>query len=180
MLPTESGTKNTMWNQLRIGHGYDAHRFADRLLPGKPLVLGGVTLPHDRSLLAHSDGDAVIHALCDAILGALGRGDIGRHFPDTDMAFSNIDSAILLQRVVAYMHEDGWKAGNVDITILAQAPRMAPHVPAMQERLATLLGVVPGQVNVKASTTEGMGFVGRREGLATYAVILLHRDPVAQ
>jgi 2-C-methyl-D-erythritol 2,4-cyclodiphosphate synthase len=164
-----------MWNQLRIGHGYDAHRFADALVPDKPLVLGGVTLPHDRSLLAHSDGDAVIHALCDAILGALGRGDIGRHFPDTDMAYSNIDSAILLQRVVAYMHQDGWQAGNVDITILAQAPRMAPHVPAMQARLAALLGITPAQVNVKASTTEGMGFVGRREGIATYAVVLLHR-----
>jgi 2-C-methyl-D-erythritol 2,4-cyclodiphosphate synthase len=121
----------------------------------------------------------VIHALCDAILGALGRGDIGRHFPDTDKAYSNIDSGILLQRVVAYMQNDGWQAGNVDITILAQAPRMAPHVPAMQARLAGLLGITPAQVNVKASTTEGMGFVGRREGIATYAVVLLHRDPAS-
>lgn len=165
-----------MWNRIRTGHGYDAHRFADSLLPDKPLILGGVQLPHDRSLIAHSDGDAVIHALCDAILGALGLGDIGRHFPDTDQAFSNIDSGILLQRVCGLMRTDGWKIGNVDITILAQAPRMAPHIVAMCQRLAGLMEIVPEQVNVKASTTEGMGFVGRREGLETYAVVLIYRD----
>ncbi len=165
-----------MWNRIRTGHGYDAHRFADGLLPDKPLILGGVQLPHDRSLIAHSDGDAVIHALCDAILGALGLGDIGRHFPDTDQAFSNIDSGILLQRVCNLMKTDGWKIGNVDITILAQAPRMAPHIAAMCKRLAGLMEILPEQVNVKASTTEGMGFVGRREGLETYAVVLLYRD----
>ncbi len=165
-----------MWNRIRTGHGYDAHRFADGLLPDKPLILGGVQLPHDRSLIAHSDGDAVIHALCDAILGALGLGDIGRHFPDTDQAFSNIDSGILLQRVCNLMKTDGWKIGNVDITILAQAPRMAPHIAAMCKRLADLMEILPEQVNVKASTTEGMGFVGRREGLETYAVVLIYRD----
>ena len=165
-----------MWNRIRTGHGYDAHRFADGLLPDKPLILGGVQLPHDRSLIAHSDGDAVIHALCDAILGALGLGDIGRHFPDTDQAFSNIDSGILLQRVCNLMNTDGWKIGNVDITILAQAPRMAPHIVAMCKRLAGLMEILPEQVNVKASTTEGMGFVGRREGLETYAVVLIYRD----
>ncbi|MES3006259.1 MAG: 2-C-methyl-D-erythritol 2,4-cyclodiphosphate synthase [Pseudomonadota bacterium] len=165
-----------MWNRIRIGHGYDAHRFADSLLPDKPLILGGVQLPHDRSLIAHSDGDAVIHALCDAILGALGLGDIGRHFPDTDQAFSNIDSGILLQRVCSLMTTERWKPGNVDITILAQAPRMAPHIEAMRKRLAGLMGILPEQINVKASTTEGMGFVGRREGLETYAVVLLYRD----
>lgn len=165
-----------MWNRIRTGHGYDAHRFADSLLPEKPLILGGVQLPHDRSLIAHSDGDAVIHALCDAILGALGLGDIGRHFPDTDQAFSNIDSGILLQRVCNLMKTDGWKIGNVDITILAQAPRMAPHIGAMRKRLAGLMAILPEQVNVKASTTEGMGFVGRREGLETYAVVLIYRD----
>lgn len=165
-----------MWNRIRTGHGYDAHRFADGLLPDKPLILGGVQLPHDRSLIAHSDGDAVIHALCDAILGALGLGDIGRHFPDTDQAFSNIDSGILLQRVCNLMKTDDWKIGNVDITILAQAPRMAPHIAAMCKRLAGLMEILPEQVNVKASTTEGMGFVGRREGLETYAVVLLYRD----
>lgn len=165
-----------MWNRIRTGHGYDAHRFADGLLPDKPLILGGVQLPHDRSLIAHSDGDAVIHALCDAILGAIGLGDIGRHFPDTDQAFSNIDSGILLQRVCNLMKTDGWKIGNVDITILAQAPRMAPHIVAMCKRLAGLMEILPEQVNVKASTTEGMGFVGRREGLETYAVVLIYRD----
>lgn len=165
-----------MWNRIRTGHGYDAHRFADSLLPDKPLILGGVQLPHDRSLIAHSDGDAVIHALCDAILGALGLGDIGRHFPDTDQAFSNIDSGILLQRVCNLLKTDRWKIGNVDITILAQAPRMAPHIEAMCKRLAGLMEILPEQVNVKASTTEGMGFVGRREGLETYAVVLIYRD----
>ncbi|MCB1665210.1 MAG: 2-C-methyl-D-erythritol 2,4-cyclodiphosphate synthase [Pseudomonadales bacterium] len=161
---------------MRTGHGYDAHRFADTLLPGKPLVLGGVTIPHERSLLAHSDGDAVVHALCDALLGAIGRGDIGRHFPDTDAAFSNIDSMKLLTQVCAFLHEENWKIGNVDITILAQAPKMAPHIPAMCQRLAQGMGILPEQVNVKASTTEGMGFVGRREGIETYAVVLIYRD----
>lgn len=165
-----------MWNKFRIGHGYDAHRFADVSLPEKPLVLGGITIPYDRSLLAHSDGDAVIHAVCDAILGALGQGDIGHHFPDSDAAFSNIDSAILLQRVAEFMAVGHWLVGNVDITILAQAPRIAPHIPAMRQRLAALLQTNSEQVNVKASTTEEMGFVGRKEGIATYAVVLLYRQ----
>ncbi len=165
-----------MWNHIRIGHGYDAHRFSAGLLPDKPLVLGGVTLPFDRSLEAHSDGDAVIHALCDALLGALGRGDIGRHFPDTDAAYANIDSTVLLAKVCSFANESGWRIGNVDLTILAQAPRMAPHIDAMCETLAKVMGVAPAQVNVKASTTEGMGFVGRKEGIETYAVVLLYRD----
>lgn len=159
---------------MRIGHGYDAHRFTD---PGdnRRLVLGGVEVPHDRGLVAHSDGDAVIHALCDAILGALALGDIGRHFPDNDDAYKNVDSAHLLQQVVSLMQQRGWSVSNADITILAQAPRMAPHIDAMQARLAALLSVSPDAVNVKASTTEGMGFVGRREGVETYAVVLLTR-----
>lgn len=165
-----------MWNRIRTGHGYDAHRFADSLLPAKPLVLGGVTVPHERSLLAHSDGDAVVHALCDALLGAVGRGDIGRHFPDTDAAFSNIDSMKLLRQVCGFLMEENWKVGNVDITILAQAPKMAPHIDAMCQRLAQGMDILPEQVNVKASTTEGMGFVGRREGIETYAVVLIYRD----
>lgn len=165
-----------MWERIRTGHGYDAHRFADSLLPNKPLVLGGITIAHDKSLLAHSDGDAVIHALCDALLGAIGRGDIGRHFPDTDAAFSNIDSGVLLQRVCEFLQEGDWLIGNVDITILAQTPRMAPHVDAMCKRLASLMNITAQQVNVKASTTEGMGFVGRKEGLETYAVVLIYRD----
>jgi len=160
--------------QIRIGHGYDAHRFAE---PGdnRPLVLGGITVPHDRGLLAHSDGDALIHALCDAILGALALGDIGRHFPDTDAAFKNIDSANLLSHVVQLMQDKGWSVINADMTILAQAPKMAPHIPAMRQRLAELLQVDVDAVNVKASTTEGMGFVGRREGLETHAMVLLSR-----
>ncbi len=164
-----------MWNQIRTGHGYDAHRFADTLLADKPFVLGGVNIEHDKSLLAHSDGDAVIHALCDALLGAIGRGDIGRHFPDTDAAYSNIDSGILLQKVCEFLQEEHWLIGNVDITILAQAPRMAPHINHMCARLAQLMSITAGQVNVKASTTEGMGFVGRKEGIEAYAVVLLYK-----
>lgn len=160
--------------QIRIGHGYDAHRFAAPQ-DNKALVLGGVTIPHDRGLLAHSDGDALIHALCDAILGALALGDIGKHFPDTDAAYKNADSAVLLQRVVQLMQERGWSVGNADMTILAQTPKMAPHILAMRQRLAELLQVDVEAINVKASTTEGMGFVGRREGLETYAVVLLTR-----
>ncbi len=160
--------------QLRIGHGYDAHRFAEPS-DNRPLMLGGVEVPHDRGLLAHSDGDALIHALCDALLGAVALGDIGRHFPDTDQAYKNADSAVLLQRVLGLVKNLGWSVVNADMTILAQSPRMAPHINAMRSRLATLLEVELDAVNVKASTTEGMGFVGRKEGLETHAVVLLSR-----
>ena len=158
--------------QMRIGHGYDAHRFCEPA-DNRPLILGGVNIPHDRGLLAHSDGDAVIHALCDAILGALALGDIGRHFPDTDVAYKNADSATLLQRVVLLMQERDFYVVNADVTILAQSPKMAPHIPGMRSRLSGLLAASMDVVNVKASTTEGMGFVGRREGIETYAVVLL-------
>lgn len=159
---------------IRTGHGYDAHRFAE---PDdqRALVLGGVIIPYERGLLAHSDGDALIHALCDALLGALGRGDIGRHFPDNDAAYKNVDSGLLLQQVVAMMADSDWTLANADMTILAQAPKMAPHIPAMCKRLADLLAVDVARVNVKASTTEGMGFVGRREGIETHAVVVLYR-----
>jgi 2-C-methyl-D-erythritol 2,4-cyclodiphosphate synthase len=160
--------------QLRIGHGYDAHRFAEPA-DNRPLRLGGVEVPHDRGLLAHSDGDALIHALCDALLGAAALGDIGRHFPDTDQAYKNADSAVLLQRVLALIKNLGWSVVNADLTILAQAPKMAPHINAMRARLARLLEIEVDAVNVKASTTEGMGFVGRKEGLETHAVVLLSR-----
>lgn len=160
--------------QLRIGHGYDAHRFAEPS-DNRPLMLGGVEVPHDRGLLAHSDGDALIHALCDALLGAAALGDIGRHFPDTDQAYKNADSAVLLQRVIALIKNLGWSVVNADLTILAQAPKMAPHINAMRARLALLLEIEVDAVNVKASTTEGMGFVGRKEGLETHAVVLLSR-----
>lgn len=157
---------------MRIGHGYDAHRFADPVA-GRKLILGGIHIPYKQGLLAHSDGDAVIHALCDALLGALAKGDIGRHFPDTDPALAGVDSAVLLQKVVAMMQGEGWQLLNADITILAQAPKMSPHISAMQTRLARLLCSQEDQVNIKASTTEGMGFVGRGEGIETYAVVLL-------
>lgn len=161
-------------SEMRIGHGYDAHRFAEPQ-DQRALVLGGVNIPHDRGLLAHSDGDALIHALCDALLGALGKGDIGHHFPDNDASFKNVDSSLLLKQVMLMARGEGWQLINADLTILAQAPRMAPHIAVMKERLAELLGSTPDRVNVKASTTEGMGFVGRREGVETHAVVLLGR-----
>jgi 2-C-methyl-D-erythritol 2,4-cyclodiphosphate synthase len=160
--------------QLRIGHGYDAHRFAEPS-DNRPLMLGGIEVPHDRGLIAHSDGDALIHALCDALLGAVALGDIGRHFPDTDQAYKNADSAVLLQRVLGLVKNLGWSVVNADMTILAQSPRMAPYINAMRSRIATLLEVEVDVVNVKASTTEGMGFVGRKEGLEIHAVVLLSR-----
>lgn len=160
---------------MRIGHGYDAHRFAplEQDREGRLLILGGVTIDSGLSLLAHSDGDLVIHALCDALLGAIAAGDIGRHFPDSSAEFENIDSGLLLQKTCALLEEGGWRVVNADLTIVAQAPKLAPYVSAMCERLAGLMGIGPGQINIKATTTEGMGFVGRKEGIASYAVVLL-------
>ena len=154
---------------IRIGHGYDAHRFA----PGAKLVLGGVAIEFDRGLAAHSDGDVVVHALCDALLGAAGLGDVGRHFPETSPELAGIDSRILLRRVVALLGDRGFKAVNADVTVIAQAPRLAPHLGEMRARLASDLGIAAGEVNVKATTTEGMGFCGRGEGIATHAVALI-------
>jgi len=154
---------------MLIGQGIDAHRFA----PGRRLVLGGIEVPHDQGLAAHSDGDVVIHALCDALLGAAGLGDIGHHFPDTDAAFEGIDSRILLGRVMHSLSERGLRVHNVDLTIAAQAPRLAPHIAAMRERLAADLDCAVQRVNVKATTTERMGFTGRGEGIAAFAVVLL-------
>jgi 2-C-methyl-D-erythritol 2,4-cyclodiphosphate synthase len=154
---------------MRIGHGYDAHRF----VPGKPLVLGGVTIPYDQGLLAHSDGDAVIHALCDAMLGAAALGDIGTHFPDTDTSYKNIDSRILLRNVMELIQNKGYSISNVDITILAQAPKLMPYIPDMRKVMSSDLNVPVNDINIKATTTEGMGFVGRKEGLAVYAVVLI-------
>ena len=156
---------------IRIGHGYDAHRFA----PGAKLVLGGVAIEFDRGLAAHSDGDVVVHALCDALLGAAGLGDIGRHFPETSPEFAGIDSRILLRRVVALLGDRGFGVVNADVTVVAQAPRLAPHLGEMRARLASDLGIAAGGVNVKATTTEGMGFCGRGEGIATHAVALIER-----
>ena len=154
---------------MLIGQGIDAHRFA----PGRRLVLGGIEVPHDHGLAAHSDGDVVIHALCDALLGAAGLGDIGHHFPDTDAAFEGIDSRILLGRVMHSLAERGLRVQNADLTIAAQAPRLAPHIAAMRERLAADLDCAVQRVNVKATTTERMGFTGRGEGIAAFAVVLL-------
>jgi 2-C-methyl-D-erythritol 2,4-cyclodiphosphate synthase len=154
---------------MLIGQGFDAHRFA----PGRPLVLGGVEIPHDQGMLAHSDGDVVIHALCDALLGAAGLGDIGRHFPDTDAAYAGIDSRILLRRVIASLGEIGLAVHNADLTIIAQRPKLAAHIPEMSARLAADMACDPRRVNVKATTTEQMGFTGRGEGIAASAVVLL-------
>ena len=154
---------------IRIGHGYDAHRFAS----GARLVLGGVEIEFELGLAAHSDGDVLIHALCDALLGAAGLGDIGRHFPDTSPEFAGIDSRILLRRVVALVGAQGFGVVNADATIIAQAPRLAPHLGEMRANIASDLRVETGRVNVKATTTEGMGFAGRTEGMAAYAVALI-------
>jgi len=154
---------------MRIGHGYDVHRFG----PGDSLVLGGVLIPHDRGLVAHSDGDVLIHAVCDALLGALGQGDIGQHFPDTDPANAGIDSRLLLRRVMQLVQQAHWVLGNLDATIIAQAPRMAPHIASMRKNLAADMAASVAQVNVKATTTEKLGFAGRQEGIAVHAVVLL-------
>ena len=157
---------------MRIGHGYDVHRFG----AGDELVLGGVHIRHDRALEAHSDGDVLIHAICDALLGAIGEGDIGRHFPDTDPANAGIDSRMLLRRVMQLVHASGWGLGNMDATLIAQAPKMAPHIPAMRQNLAADMSVDTARVNVKATTTEGLGFAGREEGIAAHAVVLLQAN----
>ncbi len=154
---------------LRIGHGFDVHAFG----PGEFITLGGVRIAHTQGLIAHSDGDVLLHALCDALLGAAGLGDIGQHFPDSHAAFRNIDSRILLRQVIALLQARQLAVGNVDATIVAQAPRMAPHIAAMRECIATDLNVAVDQVNVKATTTERLGYVGRGEGIAVHAVALL-------
>lgn len=154
---------------VRIGHGYDVHKFG----AGDHLVLGGVTIPFEYGFIAHSDGDVLIHALCDALLGAAGLGDIGGHFPDTDPQYSGVDSRQLLRQVVALLAKTGWRLGNADLTIVAQAPKMAPYIKNMSEYLAADMNSQTTQVNVKATTTEKLGFTGRGEGVACYAVILI-------
>jgi 2-C-methyl-D-erythritol 2,4-cyclodiphosphate synthase len=154
---------------IRIGHGFDVHAFAE----GRRLVIGGVDIPHDRGLLGHSDADVLIHAICDALLGAAALGDIGRHFPDSDPRYKGIDSRELLRHVGGLLDARGWRVGNVDATIIAQAPRMAPHIPAMREHLAADLGVSVEALNVKATTTEKLGFTGRGEGIAAESVCLI-------
>ena len=156
---------------LRIGNGFDVHQLA----PGLPLFLGGVKLEHTRGCVAHSDGDVLIHALCDALLGALALGDIGKHFPDTDNAYKGIDSKILLSQCMEMIKVRGWRVVNADCTIAAQKPKMAPYIPAMRECLASLLEVETDCVSVKATTTEHLGFCGREEGIAVMASVLLEK-----
>lgn len=155
---------------MRIGQGYDAHVLAQ----GRKLVLGGVHIPYEKGLAAHSDGDVLIHALCDALLGAAGLGDIGQHFPDHDAQYRNIDSRVLLRQVVALLHAQHLSISNVDITLVAQAPKLAPYLDAMKTNLHADLNIAQQRINVKATTTEGMGFTGRGEGLAAHAVALLN------
>jgi 2-C-methyl-D-erythritol 2,4-cyclodiphosphate synthase len=157
---------------MRIGQGFDVHAFGD----GDHVVLGGVRIPHDRGVLAHSDGDVVIHALCDAILGALALGDIGVHFPPTDPRWKGADSRTFLRHCVALAAERGWRAGNADVTVIGERPKVAAHAPAMRERLAADLGIDVDAVGVKATTTEKLGFTGRGEGLAAMAVVLMVRS----
>lgn len=156
---------------LRIGHGYDVHAFG----PGNHVVLGGVTIPHPQGLVAHSDGDVVLHALADALLGAAALGDIGKHFPDTDEQYAGADSRALLRHVAELVDREGFSVANVDITVIAQAPKMAPHILSMRERIAEDVSLALSCVNVKATTTERLGYIGREEGIAVHCVALLQK-----
>ncbi|MBY5990551.1 2-C-methyl-D-erythritol 2,4-cyclodiphosphate synthase [Ferrimonas balearica] len=158
--------------RMRIGHGFDVHKFGG----DGPLTLGGVSVPFEQGLLAHSDGDVVLHAVSDALLGALALGDIGRHFPDTDPAFEGADSRVLLRHCFELVRNKGYRLGNLDVTIIAQMPKMAPHIEAMRDTLAADLDTERDRINVKATTTERLGFTGRGEGIATEAVVLLTHD----
>lgn len=158
-------------SDYRIGQGYDVHQ----LVAGRRLVIGGVDIAHDKGLAGHSDADVLLHAICDALLGAAALGDIGRHFPDSDARYKGIDSRELLRRVAGLVREEGFVPENVDATIIAEAPRMAPHIPAMVAHIAADLGIGEGRVNVKATTTEKLGFAGRGEGIAAQAVCLVAR-----
>jgi 2-C-methyl-D-erythritol 2,4-cyclodiphosphate synthase len=160
---------------FRIGHGYDVHRFSATAEAGAFVTIGGVQIAHTHSLLAHSDGDVLVHALCDALLGALALGDIGQHFPDSDARYHQCSSLLLLQNVLTLVRTEGWNLANADTTLVAQLPRFAPHVQAMRETLAAAMNVTVAQLSVKATTTEGLGFAGRQEGIACYAVVLLQR-----
>src|SRR6476660_3464987 len=156
---------------FRIGQGFDVHQLTE----GRPLIIGGITIPYEKGLLGHSDADVLLHTIADAALGAIGEGDIGKHFPDTSEEFKDADSKVLLQDVWTLVKERGFKLGNVDCTIMAQMPKMAPHIEAMRNQIAELLEADPSQVNVKATTTEKLGFTGRGEGIASQAVILIEQ-----
>ena len=156
---------------VRIGHGYDVHR----LVPDRALILGGVTVPFEKGLLGHSDADVLLHAICDSLLGALALGDIGKHFPDTDEQYKSIDSRILLSRTAELIREKGWQIGNIDATVIAQAPRLSPYIQEMRENIATVLNIPLDAISVKATTEEHLGFTGEGLGIAAHAVCLLFR-----
>jgi len=156
---------------MRIGHGYDVHR----LVEGRKLILGGVDVPYEKGLLGHSDADVLLHAISDAILGAIGEGDNGRHFPDTDLRYKGADSLMLLAHVMKLAEDKGFRLGNLDATIVAQRPKLAPHIPLMRQNIAGVLSAEIDRVNVKATTTEELGFAGRGEGIAAYAVALMEK-----
>ena len=158
--------------QFRIGFGYDVHQ----LETGRQLILGTVKINHDKGSVAHSDGDVLLHAICDALLGAAGMRDIGYHFPDTDDTFKSISSSILLAKVYEMIKSNGYMISNIDSTIALQTPKLSPYIPLMQEKIAEILNILPGQVSVKATTTEKMGFVGREEGVSAYATVLIYTD----
>ena len=161
-----------MITDMRIGHGYDVHR----LVADRKLILGGVDIPHETGLLGHSDADVLLHAISDALLGALALGDIGKHFPDTDPNYAGADSRKLLEAVVALIHSYGWQVGNVDATVLAQAPKLAPHIPQMRENIAASIGIDVSRISVKATTEERLGFTGEKLGIAAHAVCLLTKE----
>lgn len=156
---------------IRIGQGFDVHKFEE----GRPLIIGGITIPHDRGLTGHSDADVLLHTITDAALGAIAEGDIGRHFPDTDAAFKDADSAVLLEKIWQLVDERGYRLGNIDCTVIAERPKMSPHIEAIQARVAELLQADTSQVNIKATTSEKLGFTGREEGIAAMATILLQK-----
>lgn len=156
----------------RIGHGFDVHRFGK----GDFITLGGVKIPYDHGFIAHSDGDVLIHSLCDALLGSIAAGDIGLHFPDTNDRYKNIDSCILLEQTSELLKQDGYSIVNADISIIAQTPRMSPHIQAMRQRLTEVLDISLSQINIKATTTEKLGFTGREEGIAVHAVVLVYKN----
>ncbi len=167
--PPRLSSQRPAW---RIGHGYDVHRFGE----GDFIVLGGVKISHHSGFIAHSDGDVLIHALCDALLGAIAAGDIGQHFPDTDSRYKNIASTVLLEKTNQQLIKKSYAVGNIDLTIIAQSPKITPHAQAITKNLANVLNIEQTQINVKATTTEGLGFAGREEGIAVHAVVMLYRN----
>jgi 2-C-methyl-D-erythritol 2,4-cyclodiphosphate synthase len=160
---------------FRIGQGFDVHAFSE----DRELIIGGVTIPYDKGLLGHSDADVLLHAISDAILGAIGEGDIGKHFPDTDVTYKDADSKVLLKQVIGLMRDKGYVIGNIDCTIIAQKPKMAPHIPGMRTIIAELVEATIEQINIKATTTEKLGFTGREEGIAAQAAVLLQSKGIS-